>query len=278
MEKPASRSFPGGVKKQLLCFSIALLLCLLAYVYQSMSGTGTGRSLAATVPAPAIRGVVFNDANGNGRRDPGEAGIRSVTVDLYRNKDGKLVATVHTNANGEYSFSTTPNNDYQVKLDNATDYSTGPLKDSHLTTARSNGCKDQMSSDAVLPESNKPIDLGNYPQITVKSQASESNGVNFNVGFTSDKSTANDFSPASYACNDCQPCSDDDNPGPGTRDDITPTPAGVSPKPGSKPEHTPTPTSKKPAPMPAPKSPAVAPPIYPKLPATGSDPAGHLLP
>jgi hypothetical protein len=50
-----------------------------------------------------ISGTVFNDANGNGVRDTGEAGIQGVTVNLL-DSTGAVIASTVTDVNGEYDF------------------------------------------------------------------------------------------------------------------------------------------------------------------------------
>jgi hypothetical protein len=50
-----------------------------------------------------ISGAVFNDPDGNGIREAGEAGIPGVTVNL-NDDSGAVVATTTTDANGEYDF------------------------------------------------------------------------------------------------------------------------------------------------------------------------------
>ncbi len=288
MEKPANRLFSKVVKKRLLCFSIALLLCILAYAYQSISGTGMGSSQAANIAAATISGVVFNDANGNGVRDANEVGISNVTVHLYHS-DGKLAGTARTDASGKYSFTVTPATDYQIRLDNAADYTTGPLKGHVLTAVHSDSCDEQISSNTVLPDSSKPAGPGNYPQITVKSQAAGSSQQSFDIGFTTNKDLAANNGTLSSRWHYCLPFYED-TPTPGADKPVqTPTPEGATPTPGSnKPVETPTPGSKKPAPNPVPKKPTQTtapkkpvskrPTSYPKLPATGSDPAGRSLP
>jgi hypothetical protein len=277
MEKPVNRLFSNVVKKQLLCCSLALLLCILAYAYQSMSGTGMSSSQAANIAAATISGVVFNDANGNGKRDMHEGGIRNVTVHMYHS-DGKLAGTALTDARGEYTFSVVAAIDYQIKLDKAADYTTGSLKGYQLTAVHSKSCDDQSSSSAVLPDSSKPAGPGNYPQITVRGQASGSNGPGFDIGFITSKSGVDDngtLPPWHY----CLPFGDDKTPTTGAQPEQTPTPEGVTPTPGSKPGQVPPPAPKKPVQGQAPKKSASAQPAaYPMLPATGSDPAGHPLP
>ncbi|RYE12979.1 MAG: hypothetical protein EOP51_30580, partial [Sphingobacteriales bacterium] len=63
-----------------------------------------------------IVGLVYNDANGNGVRNTGDAGVQNVSVDLYNdtNADGAITGvdtlnqTVVTAASGAYQFSITP--------------------------------------------------------------------------------------------------------------------------------------------------------------------------
>ena len=58
---------------------------------------------AAPTPTPTgtVRGTIFDDANNNGKQDPGEQGIPNVDV-VITDKNGDT-QTVTTNSNGEYS-------------------------------------------------------------------------------------------------------------------------------------------------------------------------------
>jgi len=257
MTKPVNRSFSNVVKRRLLCFSIALLLCILAYAYQSISGTGTSHSFAANVSADTVSGVVYNDVNGNGRRDPYEAGISDVTVHLYHS-DGKLGGTTLTDAQGEYHFTVAPNTDYRIKLDNAADYTTGPLKGYRLTVVHSDTCDDQTSD-----HNEYSCDIGfTFAPVSGKPVVSDNGTVSLQL------------------CDcDCRFFGEEDTSIPCSNPELTPAP-------GSKDGQKPTPSPKKPMPAQAPKQPAQASKqpaslpttTYPKLPATGSNPAGHSLP
>lgn len=55
--------------------------------------------------ATTISGFVYDDANANGVRDPGEAPIAGSTLEL-RNASGVVVAHATTDANGRYEFTT----------------------------------------------------------------------------------------------------------------------------------------------------------------------------
>jgi RHS repeat-associated protein len=67
--------------------------------------------------AGSIAGTVFNDTNGNGTQDAGEAGIPYWTVYLDANGNGRLdpgEATVRTGASGHYRFTGLPAGTYTV--------------------------------------------------------------------------------------------------------------------------------------------------------------------
>jgi hypothetical protein len=51
-----------------------------------------------------ISGTVFNDPDGNGVRESGEAGIPGVTVELHDAASGALISSTLTDVNGEYDF------------------------------------------------------------------------------------------------------------------------------------------------------------------------------
>ena len=60
----------------------------------------------------SIGDTVFDDANGNGARDAGEAGVANVGLTL--SKSGTTVATATTNASGSYAFGSLPAGAYSV--------------------------------------------------------------------------------------------------------------------------------------------------------------------
>jgi hypothetical protein len=67
----------------------------------------------------AIAGTVFDDANGNGRRDEGESGLPGVTVRLRRPSadgvDGAAVGSAPTDENGRYAFTNLGPGQYVVE-------------------------------------------------------------------------------------------------------------------------------------------------------------------
>ncbi len=64
-----------------------------------------GAQQTTTLPAGKIAGTVYDDANDNGVRDPGEPGLPNVTVEISRELTGPdFTDSVTTDANGEYIF------------------------------------------------------------------------------------------------------------------------------------------------------------------------------
>ncbi|MBC1512548.1 SdrD B-like domain-containing protein [Listeria booriae] len=69
----------------------------------------------------AIQSFVYNDANGNGQKDNGEAGISGVHVALY-NETGTKVADATTDSSGAYSFNAVKPGKYYAKADIPANY------------------------------------------------------------------------------------------------------------------------------------------------------------
>ena len=63
-------------------------------------------------PGASIGDKVWQDTNGNGVQDAGEAGVSGVTVQLL--KGGTVVATVTTDSSGRYVFSNVAPGTYTV--------------------------------------------------------------------------------------------------------------------------------------------------------------------
>src|SRR5262249_6628317 len=101
----------------------------------------SGNDFANAQVAP-VYGTVFEDANGNGKRDGGEPGRGGVTVFLDANNNGVLdpgELSTTTDANGTYAFSNVPDGTYHVRV--AAEPGrllTGPAGGSHALTV-SNG-------------------------------------------------------------------------------------------------------------------------------------------
>jgi len=69
-------------------------------------------------PPINIGNFVWNDDNGNGINDPGEAGVPNVQV-ILQNVNGDVVQTTSTDAAGEYNF-TVPQGEYRILFNPAT--------------------------------------------------------------------------------------------------------------------------------------------------------------
>ena len=72
-----------------------------------------------------IGDFVWHDADGDGVQDPGESGIQGVTLELWLDVNGdgvitpgldNLVRNAVTDQNGEYVFSSLPDEDYVVRV------------------------------------------------------------------------------------------------------------------------------------------------------------------
>ena len=97
------------------------------------------------VPDYSIHGLVYRDGDRDETHGATEKGYANQTVEL-RDKDGKVVATTTTDANGAYSFSKLPAGDYTVKV----------VKDGALTDL------DQTEDpDATKDSASGVISLGN---------------------------------------------------------------------------------------------------------------------
>ena len=112
----------------------------------------------------SISGTVYRDDNRSNSLNGGEAGYPEQTVQLL-DKDGKVIATTKTDANGNYSFDNLPDGTYSVKV----------VKDGALTdleqTEDPDGTKDSASEPIVLNEDNptkKNVNFGYVPDYFIK--------------------------------------------------------------------------------------------------------------
>lgn len=86
-----------------------------------------------------ICGIVFDDLNSNGTKDPSELGIKDVLVELFVKASGDFVASTTTGVNGEYCFSYLIPDTYKIKETDPTGYvSTSP---NELTVTANQGDK-----------------------------------------------------------------------------------------------------------------------------------------
>ena len=107
----------------------------------------------------SIAGTVYRDDNRSGALNPGEKGYPEQTVQLL-DKDGAVVATTKTDANGAYSFDNLPDGTYSVRV----------VKDGVLTDLEQTGDPDSTLDNASEPitlnEANptkKNVDFGYVP-------------------------------------------------------------------------------------------------------------------
>ena len=112
----------------------------------------------------SISGTIYRDDNRSNSLNGGEAGYPAQTVQLL-DKDGSVIATTTTDANGNYSFDNLPDGTYSVKV----------VKDGALTdleqTEDPDGTKDSVSEPIVLSEDNptkKNVNFGYVPDYFIK--------------------------------------------------------------------------------------------------------------
>ena len=112
----------------------------------------------------SISGTIYRDDNRSNSLNGGEAGYPAQTVQLL-DKDGSVIATTTTDANGNYSFDNLPDGTYSVKV----------VKDGALTdleqTEDPDGTKDSASEPIVLNEDNptkKNVNFGYVPDYFIK--------------------------------------------------------------------------------------------------------------
>jgi hypothetical protein len=100
-------------------------------VHASPSKTGNNTELVVPGTCPGMMKIgnnVFADANFNGKKDAGEAGLSGVSVKLYKDfngdnvVDGAAVATTMTDASGNYYFSGLEEGKYIVGVVKASGY------------------------------------------------------------------------------------------------------------------------------------------------------------
>ncbi|MGL4423444.1 MAG: SdrD B-like domain-containing protein, partial [Gemmataceae bacterium] len=86
------------------------------------NGRLVGTLKTAVLPSGGIRGRVFEDTNGDGRWNPGEAGIAGIRLELDTNNDSFADKATTTDKSGEYSFPNLVTGDYRVRVVYPTGY------------------------------------------------------------------------------------------------------------------------------------------------------------
>jgi hypothetical protein len=120
-------------------------------------------ALAHAQPAAAggtsISGVVYQDLNNNGVKDPGEPGIPGVTITLQGTESSTagVTQTTTTDANGAFSFSTGVCCLYSVTETQPAGFDDG------LDSAGSQECAPTVGNDAI---SNIDVDCGTVSGLT----------------------------------------------------------------------------------------------------------------
>ena len=112
----------------------------------------------------SISGTVYRDDNRSGALNSGESGYPEQTVQLL-DKDGTVIATTKTDANGMYSFDKLPDGTYSVKV-----VKDGALADNEQT-GDPDSTLDNASEPITLNEANptkKNVDFGYVPDYFIK--------------------------------------------------------------------------------------------------------------
>ena len=112
----------------------------------------------------SISGTVYRDDNRSGALNSGESGYPEQTVQLL-DKDGTVIATTKTDANGMYSFDKLPDGTYSVKV-----VKDGALADTEQT-GDPDSTLDNASEPITLDEANptkKDVDFGYVPDYFIK--------------------------------------------------------------------------------------------------------------
>ncbi|MEM7531761.1 MAG: SdrD B-like domain-containing protein [Chloroflexota bacterium] len=105
----------------------------------------------------SLGNYVWDDADGDGVQDDTEQPLVGVTVNLYNAAGDTLLQTTQTGPDGFYRFDgLTASTTYVIKLDNASDYSAGPLAGYRLTQVDA-GANDALDSDAVYGADRYPV-------------------------------------------------------------------------------------------------------------------------
>jgi len=92
-----------------------------------------------TLPLPAtVRGKAWADGDSDGIRDTGESGLAGVLVDLM-DASGNVLATVETDAAGDYEFAGLSAGSYRVRF----------RPDTGTFSAKDQGTDDTVDSDAA---------------------------------------------------------------------------------------------------------------------------------
>jgi len=110
---------PGIFALDISSLPVSLKAAIPLPIKFSLEAGQTGKVVIPLIRLGLIKGVVFNDVNQDGQRDPGEGGVKDVRV-LLRNNNIDPERELHTTASGSYSFADLDAGEYTVVVDAAT--------------------------------------------------------------------------------------------------------------------------------------------------------------
>ena len=122
------------------------------------------------VPDYSIAGRVYRDSDKSGSYTDGEETFSGVTVDLL-DKDGHVVATVTTDADGNYSFEKLPAGTYRVKV-----HTDGDLAGLDQTEDP-DGIADSMSGEITVGFDNQVVTGVNFGYVAPDAPATPAPGI-----------------------------------------------------------------------------------------------------
>ncbi len=167
---------------------------------------GLGDIEALCSPAPIeVGNRLWYDTNANGIQDPGEAPVVGVQISLYAPGNTTAIATVITDSQGRYLFSSRATNaagqaltdvtgvkyavpfaydtaGYQLRVDRASDYNAVARLNGYGLTIANQGSDDELDSDATLPGAGSPS-ATNPPTVTFNTGAPGQNVHAYDIGF-----------------------------------------------------------------------------------------------
>jgi hypothetical protein len=152
-------------------------------LFDKANGLGSLTAFCQAAPIE-IGNRVWNDANGNGLQDAGEAGIAGATVHLYAANGTTLLSTTTTDATGSYTFPISSYTAYVVKLDTASDYASGGVLYHLRLTLANQDPNSLIDSAATLPTPTSAIGTNNYPTIAIATHTPGQNDHSFDIGLT----------------------------------------------------------------------------------------------
>ena len=132
------------------------------YITLSASTTTLDIGLSGT---GSIGNFVWNDLNGNGVQNGGEAGIAGVTVTITNS--GGMILTTTTNAGGNYTFSNLAAGTYTIAFTTPAGYIASPALQGGNTILDSDPVSGNVSVVLTAGQANADIDAGFYQPYTL---------------------------------------------------------------------------------------------------------------